>query len=258
MSFSTKAILFVLSATVFMACSRPSDPREVSIAFIEHLNAQQFDQAAVLATASTRQGVADLQKEQPAAAPGVGDKESLSGIFDLEALQPYVNGNKAIVKNSFVSLNLEKVDGDWQVVADRGTVESIVHRTDRIASVKAGWETLKKEYIDRSVLLRDYINYVKNSGRNMPEVAALEEGLKNLSSPDAVPTRENILAYVQGQQKIDGLADKALQPTLTAGSDLTMNYIISVQTQATRIGEAKAAYNKAAAAANSNVYTVVP
>jgi hypothetical protein len=258
MRFSTKASFFALLAIVFMACSKPSDPRDVSIAFIEHLNAHQFDKAAVLATEGTRQAVTDLKNEQPATEPGAGDKESLSGIFDLEALQPYVNGNKAIVKNNFVTLNLEKVDGDWQVVASKESVDNILHRTDRIASAKASWETLKKEYMNRSVLLRDYISYVKNSGRDMPEVIALEDGLKALPTVDAEPTRERILAYVQGQQKIDGLADKALQPTLTAGADLTMNYIINVQNQATRIGEAKAAYNKAAAAANSNVYTVVP
>ena len=258
MRFFTKTMLFALLAMVFIACSKPTDPKDVSIAFIEHLNAHQFDKAAVLATETTRPSVTGLKNEQVAATPGVEDQESLTGIFDLEALQPYVNGNKAIVKNSFVSLNLEKVDGDWQVVADKATVESILYRTDRIASVKASWDVLKKEYMNRSVLLRDYINYVKSSGRNMPEVAALEDGLKNLPSIEAEPTREKILAYVQGQQKIDGLADKALQPTLTAGADLTMNYIINVQNQATRIGEAKAAYNKAAAAANSNVYTVVP
>src|SRR5688572_9403301 len=133
MRFFTKTMLFALLAMVFIACSKPTDPKDVSIAFIEHLNAHQFDKAAVLATETTRPSVTGLKNEQVAATPGVEDQESLTGIFDLEALQPYVNGNKAIVKNSFVSLNLEKVDGDWQVVADKATVESILYRTDRIA-----------------------------------------------------------------------------------------------------------------------------
>jgi hypothetical protein len=258
MSISTKAIAFALSATVLFACNKPTDPKQVSIEFIEHLNARQFDQAASLATEGSRQAVVDLKNNPSAAAPAVEDKAAVDTMFATESLQPYISGNKAIVKNSLLSLNLEKVDGDWQVVASKDLVDNIVHRTERIASVKTSWEALKKEYDNRTVLLREYISYVKNSGRDMPEVQALEDGLKAVPAVDAQPTREKILAYVKAQQAIDGLADKALQPTLTASSDLTMNYIISVQSQASKIGEAKAAYNKAAAEADSGVYTIVP
>jgi hypothetical protein len=258
MSISTKAIAFALSASVLFACNEPTDPKEVSIQFIEHLNAHQFDQAASLATEGTRQSVADLKNEVSAATPAVEDKTAVDAMFATGTLQPYISGNKAIVKNNLLSLNLEKVDDDWQVVASKDVVEDIVHRTKRIAGVKTSWEALAKEYDNRSGLLREYINYMKSSGRDMPEVQALDEGLKVVPVLDAQPTKEKILAYVRAQQAIDVLADKALQPTLTASADLTMNYIISMQDQAAKIGEAKAAYNKAAAEANSDVYTIVP
>src|SRR5688572_9752551 len=192
MSFTAKVMAFALSATMLFACKNASDPKDVSIAFIEHLNARQFDKASVLTTDASRQTVVDLKSEQPPAAPATAVDESLSDVFNLETLQPYISGNKAIVKNNLVSLNLEKVDGDWQVVASKDAVDAILHRTENIANVKAGWETLKKEYINRSVLLREYISYVKNSGRDMPEVTALEEGLKALPTIDAEPTKEKI------------------------------------------------------------------
>ena len=258
MSLSTKTIAFALSASVLFACTKPTDPKEVSIQFIEHLNAHQFDQAASLATEGTRQSVANLKNEVSSTAPTVEDKSAVDALFATGTLQPYISGNKAIVKNNLLSLNLEKVDGDWQVVASKDVVDNIVHRTERIAGVKSSWEALKKEYDNRTVLLREYINYVKSSGRDMPEVRSLEDGLKAVPAVDAQPTRDAILAYVKAQQAIDGLADKAMQPTLTASADLTMNYIISMKDQATKIGEAKAAYNKAASEANSDVYTVVP
>lgn len=256
MSICTKTLVFALIATALFACGKPTDPKEVSVQFIEHLNARQYDEAAALATEGSKAAVTALKTEAQPTTPA--SSQTTQAVFATDALQPYISGKSAIVKNNLVSLNLEKVDGDWQVVATKELVEDIVHRAERVTQVKASWETLKNEYISRSMLLRDYINYVKSSGRNMPEVVALEAALKKLPTISAEPTKEQILAYVKDQQVIDGLADKAMQPTLTASADLTMNYIINAQSQASRIGEAKAAYNKVAAGAHSPVYVVVP
>jgi hypothetical protein len=258
MSIFIRTISLALFSAVLFACNKATDPKEVSVQFIEHLNAHKFDEAAALATEGTKAAVVALKAETPAASPASTGTESAQAVFATDALQPYISGKSAIVKNDVVTLNLEKVDGDWQVVASKEVIDNIVHRTERIAQAKTQWETLQKEYMNRMVLLREYISYIKSTGRDMPEVLALEEGLKKVPTISAEPTKEEILAFVQGQQVIDGLADKALQPTLTASADLTMNYIINVQSQASRIGEAKTAYNKAAAAASSSVYTVVP
>lgn len=258
MSISTKTIMLALCTTVLFACHKATDPKEVSVEFIEHLNARHFDAAAALATDASKATVEALKNEVPAAAPAVGGSQDLQSVFATEALQPYISGNSAIVKNNLITLNLEKVKGEWQVVASKELVDDIVNRADRVAAVQTSWETLKNEYLNRSVLLRDYITYVKSSGKDMPEVAALEEALKKMPTISAEPTKDELLAFVKNQQAIDGLADKALQPTLTASTDLTMNYIINVQSQASKIGEAKATYNKAAAAAHSPVYVVVP
>lgn len=258
MSNFTRTITLALLSTVLFACSKPEDPKEVSVLFIEHLNARQFDEAAALATPSSKATVEALKTEDPAAAPATSGKEPVQAMFGTDALQPYVSGNSAIVKNNLVSLNLEKVDGDWQVVATKELVDDIVHRAERNASVKASWEALKNEYVSRSVLLREYINYVRSSGKASAEVVALEEALKKLPTIGAVPTKEDIVGYVKGQAAINTLADKAMQPTLTASADLTMNYIISMQSQESKIAEAKAAYNSVAAGAHSPVYVVVP
>lgn len=258
MSNFTRTITLALATTVLFACSKPEDPKEVSVQFIEHLNARQFDEAASLATPGSKATVAALKTEaQPTAAAPQGG-QSVETVFATEALQPYISGNSAIVKNNLVSLNLEKVDGEWQVVATKELVDDIVHRAERSAGVKASWEALKNEYVSRSVLLREYISYAKSSGKVTPEVAALEEALKKLPTIGADPTKDDILGYVKGQAALNALADKAMQPTLTASADLTMNYIISMQSQEAKIAEAKTAYNTTAAAAHSPVYVVVP
>lgn len=255
MSIFTRTITLALIASTLFACNKPADPKEVSVQFIEHLNARHFDAAAALATDGSKAAVEALKTETPAATT---DNGSAQVVFATDALQPYVNGNTAIVKNNLVSLNLEKEGKEWKVVATKEVVDDIVHRTERTASVKATWDALKNEYVSRSVLLREYINYVKSSGRVTPEVTALEEALKKMPAISAEPTKEDIVAYVKGQQSITALADKAMQPTLTAGADLTMNYIISMQSQDSKIAEAKTAYNTAAASAHSPVYVVVP
>ncbi|HEY1112447.1 MAG TPA: hypothetical protein VGE66_02765 [Chitinophagaceae bacterium] len=258
MSNFTRTITLALLSTVLFACSKPEDPREVSVSFIEHLHARQFDEAAALATPGSKATVEALKTEAPAATPAINGKEPVQAVFGTDALQPYISGNSAIVKNNLVSLNLEKVDGEWQVVATKELVDDIMHRAERNASVKASWEALKNEYVSRSVLLREYINYVRSSGKASAEVVALEEALKKLPTIGAAPTKEDIVGYVKGQAALNTLADKAMQPTLTASADLTMNYIISMQSQESKIAEAKTAYNTVAAGAHSPVYVVVP
>ena len=258
MSNFTRTITLALATTVLFACSKPEDPKEVSVQFIEHLNARHFDEAAALATPGSKAAVEALKTEAAAATPAAQGQQSAETVFATDALQPYISGNSAIVKNNLLALNLEKVDGEWQVVATKELVDDIVHRAERAAGVKASWDALKNEYVSRSVLLREYINYAKSSGKATPEVAALEEALKKLPTIGADPKKEDILGFVKGQAAINALADKAMQPTLTASADLTMNYIISMQSQEAKITEAKTAYNTAAAAAHSPVYVVVP
>lgn len=258
MSIFTRTLTVALLATTLYACSKPADPKEVSVEFIEHLNARHFDAAAALATDGSKAAVEALKTEVPSAAPAAPGSEPAQVVFATDALQPYINGNTAIVKNNLVSLNLEKVEGEWKVVASKEVVDDIVHRTERAAGVKGTWETLKNEYVSRSVLLREYINYVKSSAKVTPEVTALEEALKKLPTIGANPTKDDILGYVKSQQAISTLADKAMQPTLNASADLTMNYIISMQSQDSKIADAKTAYNTAAASAHSPVYVVVP
>lgn len=255
MSIFTRTVALALVATAFVACNKPTDPKDVSVQFIEHLNARHFDAAAALATADSKVAVEALKTE---VAPAAQNSEPAKVVFATDALQPYVNGKSAIVKNNLVTLNLQKTDGEWKVVATKEMVEDIVHRAERTAGVKAMWDALKNEYVSRTVLLREYINYVRGNGRVTPEVTSLEEALKKLPTIGAAPSKEDLLSYIKGQQAIDTLADKALQPTLNASADLTMNYIISLQSQESKIAEAKAAYNTAAATAHSPVYVVVP
>jgi hypothetical protein len=258
MSIFTRTLTLALLATTLYACNKPADPKEVSVQFIEHLNARHFDAAAALATDGSKAAVEALKTEVQPAAPAATGSQPAQAVFATDALQPYVNGNTAIVKNHLVSLNLEKAGKEWKVVATKEMVADIVYRAERTAGLKGMWDVLKNEYVSRSVLLREYINYAKSSGKVSPEVAALEAALKKLPTIGAEPTKDDVLAYVKSQQGLSTLADKAMQPTLTASSDLTMNYIISLQSQDSKIAEAKTAYNTAAAAAHSPVYVVVP
>ena len=69
MSNFTRTITLALATTVLFACSKPEDPKEVSVQFIEHLNARHFNEAAALATPGSKAAVEALKTEAPAAAP---------------------------------------------------------------------------------------------------------------------------------------------------------------------------------------------
>ena len=258
MTNTVRTIASVCFAAFLFSCNKPEDPKEVSVAFIQNINAHEFDEAAALATADTKDAVLALKNDALLAQPVEGADETALATFATDALQPFVSSNSAIVKNDIVSLNLKKVDGDWLVVANKETVDGIVYRTQRMQAVKMKWEDLKGQYNRRTELLKEYISYVKSGGKESAEAANLEAAINNLPLVEGEPTKEGMLAYIRAQQAIEELADKALQPTLTASADLTMNYIINIQTQATRISEAKTEYNKAATEAQSDKYAVLP
>lgn len=253
---TTIAGLLLLTSVV--SCNKTPDPKDVSVTFIESLNRRDFGTALSLATPDTKEFVAQLKNDQQVNTRLAKDSgQDVHTIFVLDSLKPFLSGNSAIVKNEVVAINLARIDGDWRVVANPETVTAILYRSERLGEAKLAWEALVAEYNKRTEILKEYLAYINGNGRSSAESQNLEAALGKLPVLNGPLTKENLAAYVQAQEALDALADKAVQPALNASADLTMNYIIRLGEQAARIRDAKAAYNKAAGVAQSGVYVAV-
>src|SRR5206468_2770654 len=100
-------------------------------------------------------------------------------------------------------------------------------REERLATAKTKWEALQKEYDGRLQVLNDYINYKKNMGALSPNMTRLKNAIGSIS-PRKEWTRENLLAYVQQQQQLNKTIDDALEPSVAANTDLSLNYFVQI------------------------------
>jgi hypothetical protein len=243
-----KPLLFALLAAAFISCNETKPPKEVAKEFITALYAGDGTAAAALATEKTKMNVA-VSKTDVA---GVSADES----FSLSSLSETISGNTAEVKNELVKITLEKEGNDWKAVASPELVSGVADRQKNLAELKSRWDALQKEYEARLQLAKDYISYKKSLGLS-PQMKTLEE-MVNTLSVKTVWDKEKILLYVQKQKQLDDLIDKALEPSYSANSDLSMNYFLQLNNASDRIKYAEGSYQELAEKTSSPVYPPLP
>lgn len=240
-------IQFVFIITMLASCSSNSSipPKEVAKEFIQAVYASDGAKASDLATEKTKTAI----NESKAETPGMPADES----FSFATLNESVSGNTAEVKNEFITLSLEKEGSGWKVAATPGLLKSISSRQADLTALKSSWETLNKEYESRLQLAKDYVQYKKGQGALSAQTQSLEE-MTNTLSVKTVWDKEKILLYVQRQNQLADMIDKALEPSYTAGSDMSMNYILQLSQANDRIKAAQAAYQALAEKTPSVTY----
>jgi hypothetical protein len=254
----TPVVALLLLCVIFTACKKPSGPKAVAEEFVKDLYAMNFDEAAAASTASTRSIVLknrkDLQDNGTLDAERAKrTEEAAETSFGTKTLTEKVSGNEADVTNDAVALHLKLEDGEWKVAADDATVEGILFRETYLANAKQAWEKLKSEYDKRSIIVKDYLSYKTNISGATKETQLLSEAFNSTTASSA----DNVV-YVSNQDRLTQLLEKNVLPTFTAGSDLTMNYIIQLSTARDNINAAKKTYNEAARRARNKNYMPVP
>jgi hypothetical protein len=228
------------------ACKSAKDPKEVSSAFITSLYTLQFDEAAQLTTPETK---ALLEKgRQEATARGIeaaGDRSeaAVSTLFTTDKLSLSETGDAATVQNDVLSIPLKKEGGEWKVAVSEELVQTILFRQLYLEEVKTAWKGLQETYEKRTTLAKEYL--MSKSGDVTDERKQLEVVVKEAVGKPDMTSAERI-AFIGKQAQLDELLDKGLQPSFTASSDLSLNYIIQLGTAKDAIRDAAKAYNEAA------------
>lgn len=254
-------VLLLLAFTLLIACNKAKDPKQVSTTFVKDLYTLKFDEASSLATAATKPS---LKKEQERMQQkGMADEEKqkriesvVDAVFATNNLVVHTSGNEATVQNEILSIPLKKEEGEWKVAASEDLVQTVLYRQLYLENVKVAWQQLKEEYDKRTALVQDYINNRKGNGSATTELLQLEQSLKQLSlSP--TQTAAQRASFVSKQSRFAQLLEKNIQPSFTASSDLSLNYIIQLGTIKDRIHEVLQAYNQAALKARSKEFLPV-
>lgn len=248
----------ILLCFAFTACNKPSGPKSVGAQFIKDLYAMNFDEAAAASTASTKAAIdknkKDLQdKGTLDAERAKRTEEGAESAFNTKSLTEKISGNEADISNDHVTVHLKLEDGNWKVAADDAVVEGILYRETYLANAKQAWETLKAAYEKRASIVKDYLSYKTNATGPTKETQLISDAFNTTTtaSPDNV-------TYVRNQDRLSQLLDKNVLPTFTAGSDITLNYIVQLSTARDNINAAKKSYNEAARRAMNKTYMPVP
>jgi hypothetical protein len=253
----TPALALLLLCVIFTACKKPSGPKAVAAEFVKNLYAMNFDEAAEVSTDATKAIVLknrkDLQdKGTLDAERAKRTEDAAETTFGTKSLTEKVSGNEADVTNDAVAVHLKLEDGEWKVAADDAVVEGILYRETYLANAKEAWEQLKSEYEKRATIVKDYLSYKTNASGATKETQVLSEAFNTTTS-----STDNV-SYVRNQDRLTQLLEKNVLPTFTAGSDITLNYIVQLSTARDRIKEAKKTYNEAARRARNKTYMPVP
>jgi hypothetical protein len=254
----TPVPVLILLCVFFAACNKPSGPKAVAAQFIKDVYAMNFEEATEASTASSKPVILknkkDLQdKGTLDAERAKRTEEAAEKTFGTKALNEKISGNEADVTNDEVAVHLKLEDGEWKVAADDVLVEGILFRETYLANAKQAWELLKSEYDKRATIVKDYLSYKTNATGATKETALLSEAFNSTTSN----TADN-LAYVRNQDRLTQLLEKNVLPTFTAGSDITLNYILQLANARDHINSAKKAYNEAARRARNKTYMPVP
>jgi hypothetical protein len=239
------------------ACNSAKGPKEVSAAFITSLYTLQFDEAAQLTTPATK---ALLEKgRQEATARGIEatddrSEAAVSTLFTTDKLLLSETGNAATVQNDVLSIPLKKEGGEWKVAVSEELVQTILFRQLYLEEVKIAWKGLQDAYEKRTTLAQEYL--ASKNGDATDEMKNLTLAVKEAAGkPDMTAVERT--SFVSRQAQLDELLEKGLQPSFTAGSDLSLNYIIQLGTAKEAIREATKTYNAAVLKAKLKDYPPV-
>ena len=240
-----KFLLFVFATAFLFSCKNTVPPKDVAKKFIEAVYTGDVTKAASLTTEKTTPAVANIQKQTPGIT--ADDDFSLNTLIETE------NGNAAEVKNELINVYLAKEGDGWRVVASPELVASISNRQQNLMALKTKWEMLLKEYESRLQVAKEYVQYKKGQGALSPQLQSLDQMVTTLSAKTTWD-KEKIQLYVQRQQQLLDMIDKALEPSYAANTDMTMNYILQLSGAADRIKLAKQEYQALAEKTPSATY----
>lgn len=245
-----KFLLPFFCVSVLFSCKQSPSPKETAQTFIRSLSAADFTTASSLVSSATKGHLDKAKKESKSL-------HSPDDAFQLPSLSETINGNSAEVKNDVLSLSMVKEEDSWKVVLNEDLLNNLQQRKELLSAVKAKWIALRSEYDARLKVAKAYVDYKKSSGSPSPKVLALTEMVYNFGA-DSVRTKEALLAYLQKQQQLGQTIDAAMEPSLAANTDLSLQYILQMSTAADRIKEAEAEYQAIAQKAHSPVYVPLP
>ena len=245
-----KFLLFSVVAALLFSCGKTSSPKETAQAFIQAVYAADITTAADYVSSESK---AVLDKAKTGAKPMLAAEES----FQLATLTETITDKTATVKNEVVSVPLVKEEDGWKVALTEELLTGIQSREELLSTLKKNWNTLVKEYEGRVIVARDYIKYKKSQGALSPQATALGTLLDSFAPPKEW-SKETLLAYVQKQQQLNSAIDGALEPSLAANTDLTMNYFLQISNAGDRIKAAEMNYQLLAEKAHSPLYVPLP
>ena len=225
-------ILACLGLTI-CSCNESIPPKQIAKDFIKAVATNDNSTAAELATDDTKNNILASKNSN---APSFSENQ-----FSFATLNESVNGESAEVKNDIISLSLKKGDDGWKVSASPEVINSITNRQNALAQQGQKWNALLKEYESRLQLAKEYVQYKKGQGNLSPQMQKLSDVVNSLNIKTAW-NQETISLYRQKQNQLADLIDKALEPSSSANSDLSMNYIIQFSDIKDRINKAEQAY----------------
>lgn len=248
--YMKKFLLFSFLLPFFFSCNKASTPKETAQEFIKALSSSDLTTASNLLSADTKDVLEKARKETVSTTKA-------DECFQFASLTETVSDENAEVKNEVVSIPLVKEDEGWKVVLNESLLNDIQGREEMLATAKAKWETLLKEYEGRLQVLKQYVAYKKSMGALSPKVTLLKNAVESFS-PQKAWTRETILAYVQKQQALNKTIDEAMEPSLAANTDLSLNYFVQISNAGDRVKAAEEEYQTMAGKAHSPVYAPLP
>ncbi|GAA4338955.1 hypothetical protein [Flaviaesturariibacter amylovorans] len=259
-------IFYVLALALVGAglasCNSEKAPKAVATEFVEQLYGLNWTEAAALSDPAA-QGLIDKSRDELSQRTALEQEKahrksaSVATLFDVASLTEETAGDISTVKNGTLRLPLRKVDGQWKVVPDAELVDALVNHPYYLDLVQQSWQQLQAEYDKRTIIARDLVTSRLNSGDQSAEVKALATAVQECAAAKAGTAAERT-DYLARQRKLEALLDKGLQPTLTAASDLSLNYIVQLTNAQDRIRELGKTYTDAARKARSRDYPPTP
>lgn len=245
-----KCLLSFFCLAALLSCKQSSSPKETAQTFIRSLASSDFTTASSLISRETK----SVWEKAPKDAKKLSSADQ---SFQLNALSESINGEKAEVKNDVLLLQMVKEDDGWKVVLSESLLNTIMQHEELLSAVAAKWVALQTEYDARLKVAKAYVDYKKSSGTPSPNVLSLTEMVYNFRT-DSIRTKEELLAYGKGQQQLSKAIDVAMEPSLAANTDLSLQYIVQMSTATDRIKAAEADYQAAARKAHSPIYVPLP
>lgn len=246
----------------FSACKQEKAPKAVAAEFVEELYGLNWEGAASLSDPSAR-ALIDKSREELAQRTNLEQEKahrniaSVATLFDVATFKEETSGEASTVSNGALRVPLRKVDGAWKVNPGPELVDALVNHPYYLDLVQQAWQQLQGEYDKRTAIARDYVSTRVNAGDKSPEVKALATSIQECLAAKAGTAAERT-DYLARQHRLEVLLDKGLQPTLTASSDLSLNYIVQLTNVQDRIREFGKAYAEAARKAHARDYPVQP